>query len=84
MISPGVAPGGLYVVRTPIDQNALLENGRIEFHTQLNVPGNVNDAVPANNVKSSSVSRRPSSEAPVSGLCGIRANITPVGRKWIR
>jgi len=57
---PWLAPGGLYVVRTPIDQNALLENGRIEFRTQLNVPGNVNDAVPANNVKSSSVSRRPS------------------------
>jgi hypothetical protein len=56
---PWLAPGGIYVVRVPVDQNALLESGRVEFRTQLITPTGINDAVPANNTKSSSLSRRP-------------------------
>jgi hypothetical protein len=57
---PWLAPGAIYVVRMPVDRNALLEDGRLEFRTRLDVPGGVHDAVPGNNLKTSSLSRRPS------------------------
>jgi hypothetical protein len=55
---PWLAPGGIYVVRVPVDQAALREEGRLEFRTRLNVPNGINDAAPGNNVKTSSLSRR--------------------------
>ena len=56
---PWLPPGGIYIVRSPVDQNALVENGRIEFRTELKDPSGLDDAVPANNSKSSSLSRKP-------------------------
>jgi hypothetical protein len=52
---PTLAPGAIYVVRTPVDQAALAATGRLTFRSQLVNPAGSTDQVPANNRKSSSL-----------------------------
>jgi len=52
---PALAPGEIYVVRTPVDDQALRASGTLTYTTQLINPIGLVDAVPANNRRSSTL-----------------------------
>ena len=54
---PLLAPGGSYVVKMPIDQSLLAASGTLVFRTQLVNPDGIVDQVPANNRRTSSLSK---------------------------
>jgi len=56
---PLLNPGGIFVVKVPVDPAALAAAGTMKFLTQLNNPAGIVDQVPANNRKGSSLTAPP-------------------------
>ncbi len=52
---PSLAPGATEIVRVPVDAATLNKAGQLSFNTQLVNPASVNDRVPANNRRASTI-----------------------------